>query len=74
MHRRRRGKLRKRYGHEHVGSLHALRNMETARHAYRAARSRGARAAFNSAMNSVRHVVGTGAWDIANTVKRESGD
>ena len=48
--------------------------MEAARKAYRAARERGARAAFNAAQNSVRHSLGVGAWDVANKVKREMGD
>jgi hypothetical protein len=59
-----------------VGSLSALRIMETARGAYRRARASGltSRAAHTSAMNSIRHEVGAGAWDIANAVKREAGE
>lgn len=82
--RRRRSRLRRRYGHrhhghrryghEHVGVLSALLHMENARKAYRAARERGARAAFNAALNANRHALGTGAWDIASKVKKEMGD
>jgi hypothetical protein len=77
---KRRGKsrrvLRRRYGRQIAGTLSALRTMETARGAYRRARASGlsARAAHTSAMNSVRHQVGAGAWDIANSVRREAGE
>ena len=66
--------LRRRYGHEHVGVMGALLHMETARKAYRRARPSGVRAAFNAAQNSVRHVLGVGAWDVAQQVKKEMGD
>ena len=71
---RSKGKLRRRYGRQAVGTLNVLFHMETARKAYRAARKRGARAAFNAAQNSVRHVLGVGAWDVATKVKKEMGD
>ena len=72
-HRHRRS-LRRRYGRQAVGQLGALFHMEAARKAYRAARERGARAAFNAAQNSVRHSLGVGAWDVATKVKKEMGD
>ena len=72
----RRRALRRRYGHMAVGSLSALRIMETARKAYRGARATGRspKGAHQSAFNAVRGEVGAGAWDIANTVRREAGE
>ena len=74
MKRRHRKGLRRRYGRQAVGQLGALFHMEAARKAYRAARERGVRAAFNAAQNSVRHSLGVGAWDVATKVKKEMGD
>jgi len=71
---RSRGGLKHRYGRQAVGTLNALFHMENARKAYRRARPGGARAAFNAALSVNRHTLGTGAWDIANAVKREMGD
>lgn len=70
-------KLRRRYGRMQVaGTLTALRVMEDARHAYRAARASGRspRSAHNSAQNAVKYKVGAGAWDIATKVQREAGE
>ena len=75
--RRRARGLKKRYGHAQVaGSLDALRVMEQARKAYRAARAAGKspRAAHQSAFNSARYTVGAGAWDIATNVQKEMGE
>jgi hypothetical protein len=66
--------LRRRYGRQAVGQLGALFHMETARKAYRAARSRGVRAAHNAALSANKYALGAGAWDVANRVKKEMGD
>lgn len=71
---RRKGKLRRRYGRQAVGTLNALFHMETARKAYRAARERGVRAAHNAALSANKYTLGAGAWDVANRVKKEMGD
>lgn len=74
--------LRRRFGkrrHGHVqpaGTMHALRNMEIARRAYRAARAAGrsVRSAHQAAFNALRHIVGAGAWDLATQAQREAGE
>jgi len=75
--RRRARGLRKRYGHQQVaGSLSALRIMEQARRAYRAARASGRspKSSNQAAFNAVKFEVGAGAWDIATNVQREAGE
>jgi hypothetical protein len=70
----RRRKLRKRYGHMQVaGTLSHLKVMEDARRAYRSSIAQGktSRGAHKAAFDSVRHVVGAGAWDIATRVQKE---
>ena len=74
--RRRSRSLRKRYGHQAVGSMSHLRIMEQARRAYRSARmaGRSPRAAHQAAFNAAKFDVGAGAWDIATRVQKEMGE
>jgi hypothetical protein len=69
----RRRTLRRRYGRQAVGVMSALRNMETARKAYRNARAAGRspRSAHTAAFNMLRHDLGIGAWDLATRAQRE---